>query len=100
MPFKVSKFPEVKAQIQAMLKRAKSQGILPSYLHALKRIQEHLETRPLEWGDPDYNLKLPGAVAFHGIEEPLIVRFGLYEAEGVVCIFGIEPLPGSKLAGP
>jgi hypothetical protein len=82
-----------------LAKRAAALGVTASFLQAIARIEQNLTTRPLEWGDPEYRLKHEGAMACHGIEQSLLVRFCVYESESVVCIVEIEPLTESPLAG-
>ena len=98
MPFKVTQFPRVKAQILTVMKRAAALDISHICIDALERIQHHLETRPLDWGDPDFNLVHAGGIACHGIEVPFLVRFSVYEAENAVCVFDIQTLPPFPLA--
>lgn len=62
MPFKITKFPQVEVQLRALAKQAAAQGVFPILSVALRRINEHLKNRPLEWGDPEYNTKHPGGV--------------------------------------
>jgi hypothetical protein len=64
----------------------------------MKRIQGHLENRPTEWGDPDFNLVHEGAAVYHGVEPPFVVRFAVYTKEMVVCVIEINALPSSQLA--
>jgi hypothetical protein len=100
MPFKLTKFPGVEDQLRALAKRAAALGISESFLQAIARIEKNLTTRPVEWGDPEYRLKHEGAIACHGIEASLLVRYCVYENERIVCIVSIEPLSDSPLAGP
>jgi hypothetical protein len=59
---------------------------------------DHLENRPLEWGDPEYHTKQPGGLVCHGIIDPLFVRFVVYEAQKVVVIINLTPLATSPLS--
>src|SRR5215216_5065429 len=98
MPFQITKFPNVDVQLRTLAKRAAEKGIYQAFSSAVARVNEHLKTRPLEWGDPSYNTKHPGGIVCHGMEMSLMVHFAVYEAEQVVCILDIEPMSNSLLA--
>jgi hypothetical protein len=100
MPFKVSKYSRAAAQVRALAKRAVTLGIFDQFRATVRRVQSRLENDPLSWGDPEYNTKHPGGVVHHGIDDNLLVRFAVYEAEQVVCIIEVEALPRSPLAEP
>jgi hypothetical protein len=97
MPFKVSHFPQAEAQLRALARRAAAQGVYAAFSEAAHRIDEHLRSGPLRFGDPEYNTKHPGGVVCHGIEPPLLVRFAVYEAEQTVLVIEFAPLPNSSL---
>ena len=98
MPFKISKFPHAEAQLRALAKRATDLGIYQAFSDALARIEDHMQDDPLEWGDPKYNLSLPGGVVCHGMEWPLVVHFAVYQADNVVCLLDIIAMPRTPLA--
>jgi len=58
---------------------------------------ERLETKPLDWGDPEYRTRKKDGQVCHGILYPLIVHYVVFKAERAVVILNIEPLPGSAL---
>jgi hypothetical protein len=100
MKFAISHKHGVIAQIHALQVRAKQADIEAAYVGALKQIIRHLQTHPLEWGDPEYRQKHEGSVVCHGIVEMLFVRFAVYEIEEKVHILDIRPIeaewPNSK----
>ncbi len=98
MKFRVSHKPGVLKQIAVLHEAAKAVGIEPQFVDALRQIVVHLQTHPLQWGDPEYNLIHEGGVVCHGIVEPLTARFAVYEIEEAVYILEIRPLPNSLLA--
>jgi hypothetical protein len=51
-----------------------------------------LQTEPTTWGDPEYNLHQPGACVYHGIREPVIVKYAVFERDKVVLVMSISVL--------
>ena len=100
MTFKVDRTPAVSRLIRELAERAKARRIRESYLDALNQMMTHLTNRPLEWGDPEFNTQLPGGIVCHGIVWPVCVRFAVYEAQRIVVIFDLKPLPRTPLAEP
>jgi hypothetical protein len=97
MKFKVDRMPAVNQQIHELSDRALTCRIHGGYVDALKAMLNHLEERPLEWGDPTNRTKLPGGIILHGTVWPLSVRFAVYDAQKVVIIIEIKPLPNTPL---
>jgi hypothetical protein len=97
MKFRLSQKPGVIDQIRALDDLAKARGIRRLYAETLQEIVRHLQTHPLDWGDPEYRLRHEGAVVCHRIVDPLIVRFAVYEIEERVHILEITPLSTSLL---
>jgi hypothetical protein len=79
--------------------RSRNALLRSAFSKVVHRIEERLRSAPLDWGDPEYNTKHPGGVVCHGLDDPLLVRFAVYEAEQAVLIIEVEPLPNSPLAG-
>ena len=92
MPYRIGRFAGIDEKIQILAKRAKKLGIYKAFRKALAQILEHLQARPLEWGDPEYNTQRVGGVACHGIVHPVLVRFSVYEPDHKVLIFDIQLL--------
>jgi len=96
--YKVDFLPAVKESMFHLAARAAAIGIHEEYVRATRSIIEQLQTRPIEWGDPEWSTRKPGGRVYHGISEPLIVQYVVFEAERYVCIRSINPLPHSPLA--
>jgi len=95
--FQVDRIPRVDEQLRELGRRAKAAGIRPQLIEALNEVTQRLATAPQDWGDPEYNTKLPGGVVYHGIYPPLILQYVVYEAQRWVCIVNVKALPGSPL---
>ena len=54
---------------------------------------EKLQAKPSTWGDPEYNLHTPGACVYHGICDPLVVKFAVFEHERIVLVMSLRLLP-------
>jgi hypothetical protein len=92
MPYHIGHFAGIKAKIQRLAEQAQERGIRKAYLDALTEITTNLRTRPLEWGDPEYNTNKEGGVVCHGIVHPVLVRFSVHEPEQTVLIFDVQLL--------
>jgi hypothetical protein len=90
MKFQVSQKPGVIEQVRRLHEVARKNGIETKYVLALKQMVQHLETRPLEWGDPEYHLIHEGSVVCHGVIDPIIVRFAVYPIEIKVYVLDIK----------
>ena len=92
MAYTIGHFPGVKKKILSLAEKAKERGIRKAFLDALTEITVKLRTRPLEWGDPEYNTNIEGGVVCHGIVHPVWVRFSVHEPEQSVLIFDVQLL--------
>jgi hypothetical protein len=90
MKFQVSHKPGVIEQIRILHETAMEAGQETKYVQALKQMVKHLETHPLEWGDPEYRQIHEGSVVCHGVVDPVFVRFAVYEIEEKVYILDIK----------
>jgi hypothetical protein len=95
--YTVDRLPEVTEQIRQVVARAKGQGHGAQVLDALEWIVSQLETRPLEWGDPEYATKHAGGLVQHGLHYPFIVQYVAFEQQRVVCILKIKVFPRHPL---
>jgi hypothetical protein len=93
-PYRVERLPRVDAQIRACAQQARTAGIRPQYLHALKESIRMLETQALQWGDPEYHTRHPGGIVYHAVFPPVFIHYVAYEQERKVCILDV------KLLGP
>jgi hypothetical protein len=96
--YQLTQLPAVTRQLREMGRNAVELGIATEYAEALKTIVANLQTRPLEWGDPEYRLKKKSSMVYHGIHANLLVRYAVFEVELQVLLLGIKPLPTSPLA--
>ncbi|HBI43495.1 MAG TPA: hypothetical protein DDY78_11660 [Planctomycetales bacterium] len=77
--------------------RAAERGILEAYVAAVKSIQRHLKTDPLEWGDPQNRLRHLRLLLCHGIQSPLHAYYAVDEKRRIVYVQEIKALPGRGL---
>jgi len=96
--YKVEQIGPVKEQVRTLAARATAAGVYREFRQAMHLIFKELETRPLKWGDPEWNTRKVGGTVRRGIMRPLIVQYAVYERERYVCILKINPLPHSPLA--
>jgi len=97
-PYRIEHLPAAKEAVIRLADRAIAAGIYEDFIRALDMAFEQLQTRPIEWGDAEWSTRKPGGRVFHGISEPLIVKYVVFEAERYVCILNIKPLSRSPLA--
>jgi mRNA-degrading endonuclease RelE of RelBE toxin-antitoxin system len=98
MTYKVDRTPAVNHQLRDLADRAKAQRIHQAYLDALREMLSELQTRPLEWGDPQYKTKHAGGIVCHATPWPILVRYAVYQNEKIVMIIQIRPRADSPLA--
>ena len=93
----VDRLPAVTVQIRQFIERAIKLGTGEQVLDVIQHIVQNLETRPLEWGDPEYATKHGGGLVLHGIQFPFIVRYVTFQRERVVCILKLKVFPRHPL---
>ena len=91
MAYQVGKFAGVAEQMQALADRAALAGIRQSYVEALKRMLQHLQHDPLEWGDPLYRTNHEGGIVCHAWVGPIVVHYAVFESEQTVLIIDVVP---------
>ncbi|MBI3822101.1 MAG: hypothetical protein HY289_05400 [Planctomycetes bacterium] len=91
--YELRHLPIVVDQIKFLAEQAAVRGMQPQLGAALKTVLEKLRKEPSTWGDPDYNLKKPGGCVYHGIVEPVIVTYAVFEREKIVLITKVRWLP-------
>ncbi len=96
--YEVGRLLEVTRQVQEMGRNAVELGLATEFAEAMKTIFARLQTKPSEWGDPEYRLKKKGSTVYHGIHFDLIVRYAVFELEQKVLLLAIGLLPTSPLA--
>ena len=66
MLYTVAHYPGVLQQINALIEQAVMSGIRSIVVGTLKEMVLHLQTHPLDWGDPDYTMDAAGGVVSGG----------------------------------
>jgi hypothetical protein len=95
MPYRVGRNRIVNEQIKVLAAAAKKLGVGQLYRDALLAIVKELTDRPLEFGDPDYRMVTKDGIYCHGVHQPLLVRYVVFETEQTVQIIEVKPFPGS-----
>ncbi|MBI3821984.1 MAG: hypothetical protein HY289_04805 [Planctomycetes bacterium] len=98
MTYKVDRTSAVNLQLRSLADKARARRIHHAYTDALREMLNELQTRPLEWGDPEYHMKHPSGIVYHGTAWPILVRYAVYQNEKIVMIFEIRPRYDSPLA--
>jgi hypothetical protein len=93
--YKVGYLPAAKQQIHDLAAGCTDHGQKKALASALKAMLAKLQTEPSIWGDPEYNLQKPGGCVYHGIIEPVIIRYAIYEHERIVLIMSVRLLLAS-----
>jgi hypothetical protein len=92
MPYKVGKYPGVAEKMRTLADLASLAGLRQSYLDALRKMADHLENDPLEWGDPVYRVPHQSGVVCHALVEPVVVHYSVHESTKIVLIIDIKPM--------
>src|SRR5436309_1010550 len=74
-------------------------GLGEEYAAALRQIQEHLETAPLEWGTPQYSLPHLDLRVFRGVGPLLLAWYGVHSTQRVVFLKSFRLVPETGLHG-
>src|SRR5271166_1326623 len=97
-PYRVDPTGHAKQQMTAFAYKAAAGTQRQQVVAALRAIFQHLETRPLEWGDPLYHTRLEGGLVCRGLEEPLIAHYAVFESRKLVWLLDVRAVPSSPLA--
>jgi hypothetical protein len=97
-PYRVDPTGPFKEQMHDLLAKAAAHGQRQKVVRALKAIARELQTRPLDWGDPERRTRKKGGHVYHGIKPPLVVQYAVYEPKKVVWLLNVRAIPGSPLA--
>lgn len=76
--------------IKELAKTLPAGGPREAFVSAMRIIIEKLQTEPSKWGDPEYNLRKPGGCVYHGILDPVIVKYAVYEHEKIVLLMKVR----------
>jgi hypothetical protein len=97
-PFRLSIIPACRERIQSLANRAMAAGLGPLFARTLTEMRRQLESRPREWGDPNYRFHGLGAISYLRVEGWFRVVYAVDESQPVVFLREVEPLPGNPLA--
>jgi hypothetical protein len=97
-PFRLSIVPNCRERIRVLADRAMVAGLGPLFAKTLREIRRQLETRPREWGDANYRFHGLGAISFLRVVGWFRVVYAVDEAQPIVFLREVEPLPGNPLA--
>jgi hypothetical protein len=99
-PFRVSNVARANAALAALATRAIELGVRERLADCLRRIQEELRARPLDWGEPKYRLRGAGLVMCVGFHDRISVTYGVHEQNRLVFVQSFEAQPGHPLFVP
>src|SRR4051812_30982849 len=85
-------------QIRDLIAKAAAGTERQHVADALEGIFSQLETRPADWGDPEWRTRKEGGMVYHAIQASLIVRYVVFEPEKVVWLLDVRAWPSSSLA--
>jgi hypothetical protein len=79
--YEIRHLPVVGQQIKDLAKKAATRGQKATFLAALTTVLTKLRMEPSQWGDPEYNLHTPGGCVYHGVLDPVIAKYAVFEHE-------------------
>jgi hypothetical protein len=98
-PFLVEWAGQARDDLRALIARAIARGIRHLFSGQVPAIQERLEHRPLDWGDPQKWLPALRLSMHQGMYEHLAVMYAVDEARRIVYVRGIRAVLNHPLAG-
>jgi hypothetical protein len=90
--YELRHLPIAGQQVRDIAKKAATKGKKENFLSAMASVLELLRTEPTTWGDPEYNLQQPGACVYHGVREPVIVKYAVFELDKIVLVMRVNVL--------
>jgi hypothetical protein len=97
-PFQLTIIPKCRERVQSLADRAVASGLGRLFARLLAETRRQLESRPREWGDPNYRFHGLGAVSYLRVEGWFRIVYAVDETRPVVFLREVEPLPGHPLA--
>jgi hypothetical protein len=85
-PYRIINFSAVTDTIKALYAQARVMGTEEPLRNCLAGIQQRLETEPVVFGEPLYNLYAMGLQVRVGLFPPLSVRFAVDEERRIVYV--------------
>jgi len=99
-PFRISLTPAATLRLAVVLRRAAIFGHADRLTDCLRRVNEELASRPLEWGEPSSTLPAAKLILCTGFHDHVGVSYGVHEASRCVFVTLIEPQPRHPLYVP
>ena len=90
--YELRHLPVVAQQIKDAGEKAAIVGKKTAFVAAMTIVLAKLQAEPTTWGDPEYNLHQPGACVYHGICDPVIAKYAVFERDKVVLVMRITVL--------
>ena len=85
-PFRVVYSELCRDQMRDLLVRAGAMGRFAEVAQALRGIHQRLEWIPLDFGEPLQDFHNLGLKEFIGVMRPLVVKYAVDEARGIVYV--------------
>jgi len=87
-------------QLNELVARARTLGVSKRLAACLRIIQEELQSRPLEWGEPAFHIRSLGLISCVGFNDRIRVSYGVHEREPIVFVNIVEAQLGHPLYVP
>jgi hypothetical protein len=87
---KVGHVLKVRQQVKSLHSAAKDKDAIRELAKVMERAYHHLESHPLEWGDPIYDTIKENGTVFHKISAFLSFHYVVYRRQKTVCILDIR----------
>jgi hypothetical protein len=87
---------KVAEEIEALFEDAARQGVADDTLAAYQNALDQLETNPMGYGEARDNLPAMGVRTRIAVERPLVIRFGVHEAERIVWLQNVRLRPPKR----
>ena len=84
--------PNCRQRIEQIGERAIENGLGNVFADLLTEIRHQLETRPREWGDPNFRFHGLKAVSHMRLQDGFRIRYAVHESIPVVFLLDIEPM--------
>ncbi len=79
-------------QVRLVRQLAEAAGLEAEYLRLLHSMVDELERRPLEWGDPQFDLLEMGLTVYHRMVDRFTVQYAVDPARRIVYLRRVELL--------
>ncbi len=93
-PYRVVYPGRVRQFLQECARKANEHGVLPSFLEALKVIDERLTSVPLAWGEKSHHLYYANLAVADGFHARIHVHFAVDDERRIVYVIECRLLSG------